>query len=1126
MSVIKSGARLSPPMFAAAAVVLGAMVLLVLASVPMTRADATTTTVPTTTIIISGTTTPSTLDEFRFVSVSLSVKDINGIPVGGAEVLAFSEDWGIRSPGTRDQQTFWSTDSSGNVSMTIPIGTWSFFAFSGSNYVNSHGGRGLFVCSVDETINDNVSITLQPSATITIYPKDVSGNPIDVQASVMETHHTPIIPTDFAAVSNGGRLLIDVSGRYSYDLLLVKRPDSSSDGYYMTLRDIAGGFDNQIYFQPSQLSRITFQAYDENNNSTEGNVEVRLPGFDLNNRVIDFGLDGSATVYFTPSVVQFDYRFIESGWYFYLLGNNFFNLTAGSSQTISFGGPFSEELQVIPWASTGAGGSPAFSPRTQVWLKITDNFGHILNTLGTPSGKPQFPFTLTQNGSTIFTSSIPQGDPFTLYINAEYQKDSSPYFTVSGDLGPFGTFHLNGTLISDATMYKIDNITTQHFLAAVPEGFPDQTTRTLSFMDKLYETYENMMGAPIDGQVQYEVDIMGGGFWWENLPAPTKLLLIMYITSDPLSPNTLFCNAHEFGHTRTLRSPTCIALDYFGESIPTLLAIEGISRIYGPNMWLWETGQHDLFFYHLRGTPLVDGYDLIETSQFVLAYIEKTYGWNAHKMVISGWSGNLSNLVQKLTQNGFNQVEILATLYSYVVDNNLGWLFEMAGLGVTEARVNQGLNLTTTTSPTTPTTTTTQTLTTTTTTTSTTTATTPLPSQQPHNPISINGNSQFTSANGVVSGSGTVDNPYIIQGWAIDASTANGIDIQNTTAYFIVRNCLVENGENSYCGIYLDNVINGKLENNNCLNNDNSIYLDSSSYNTLTNNTCENNVYEDNFYTGIYLDSSSYNTLINNTCENNGAGIFIYSSNNNTLTNNTCGNNGFGIVLSRSSNNTLTGNTCDNNSLYGIFLSGSSYNNLTSNTCENNYYGDGIYLWGSSNNTLTGNTCENNHGGIYLNTFSGISSTNYSENNTIFYNYLLNNMTGNAYDNGGTNSWDYNGRGNYWSDWQPPEHPSSNGIVVDTPRPIAGGANQDNYPLVFPAVITTTTTTTTPTTTTSTTTTPTQTTTTSLTTTASPSGTTTTTTTATPETTWIWVGVGIAIVVVIAIVAWALMRRK
>jgi hypothetical protein len=62
-----------------------------------------------------------------------------------------------------------------------------------------------------------------------------------------------------------------------------------------------------------------------------------------------------------------------------------------------------------------------------------------------------------------------------------------------------------------------------------------------------------------------------------------------------------------------------------------------------------------------------------------------------------------------------------------------------------------------------------------------------------------------------------VSDPYIIENWAIDASGANGIDIQNTTAYFIVRNCLIENSAAStHGGIYTNNAANGTIENNVC----------------------------------------------------------------------------------------------------------------------------------------------------------------------------------------------------------------------------------------------------------------------------------------------------------------------
>ena len=284
-----------------------------------------------------------------------------------------------------------------------------------------------------------------------------------------------------------------------------------------------------------------------------------------------------------------------------------------------------------------------------------------------------------------------------------------------------------------------------------------------------------------------------------------------------------------------------------------------------------------------------------------------------------------------------------------------------------------------------------------------------------HDPISINGNSQFTLANGVSGGSGTAEDPYIIENWIIDDSInseTNGITIVNTTAYFTIRNSVIEHGED-YSGIYLNNVINGRIENN-----------------TLS----------DNYYC-IDLNFSDYNTFTGNTLSNIGEGFYMLSSDNNTITNNTVSISAdAGIWLLLSDYNNITNNNFFNNSVTGIELNGSNNNTITNNTSSNN--GSGIYFFGfgSGNNTITNNTVKNNTYYGFVQTVSGNDSSN-----IITHNYIFDNTTSNATDNG-TISWDSAGRGNYWDDWQSPDA-NSNGIV-DNPRPIAGGTNQDNFPLV------------------------------------------------------------------------------
>ena len=136
---------------------------------------------------------------------------------------------------------------------------------------------------------------------------------------------------------------------------------------------------------------------------------------------------------------------------------------------------------------------------------------------------------------------------------------------------------------------------------------------------------------------------------------------------------------------------------------------------------------------------------------------------------------------------------------------------------------------------------------------------------------------------------------------------------------------------------------------------------------------------------------------------------------------------------------------------YADYTYGICFHNVINGKIDNNHvwnYDDGIYLDCSFNNTIANNTCSNNYTGIRL---YG------SDNNLIYHNNFVNNST-HAYD-GGTNYWDdgYPSGGNYWGDYAGVDEnhgpnqdiPGPDGIG-DTPYNISGGANQDRYPLMNP----------------------------------------------------------------------------
>jgi len=294
-----------------------------------------------------------------------------------------------------------------------------------------------------------------------------------------------------------------------------------------------------------------------------------------------------------------------------------------------------------------------------------------------------------------------------------------------------------------------------------------------------------------------------------------------------------------------------------------------------------------------------------------------------------------------------------------------------------------------------------------------------------HPPIFIDGDDLANDWDDcdAVTGSGTIEEPYVIEDLEIDAGgSGSGIYIRDSTAYLNIVNCeLINSGSSSRdSGIRVENCENLNISDCNVkLNTGNGIYLYSSTDNTLTGNTAVNNsddgivLYSssnNNILTGntaannsnygmVISSSSNNNILTGNTVSNNSNGILLYSSNDNTLTGNTVANNTSGIILPYSHYNTLTGNTFVNNSNYGIAMESSSNNNLTYNTAINNSHG--ISLYSSPVNTLTGNTVTNNS--IY-----GIFLGGNSVNNGIFYNNINTNQIGIEIDSSSSGSILYN----------------------------------------------------------------------------------------------------------------------
>ena len=99
-------------------------------------------------------------------------------------------------------------------------------------------------------------------------------------------------------------------------------------------------------------------------------------------------------------------------------------------------------------------------------------------------------------------------------------------------------------------------------------------------------------------------------------------------------------------------------------------------------------------------------------------------------------------------------------------------------------------------------------------------------------PISILGNADFTAANGVVGGTGTTDDPYVIAAWEIVVPSGEyyGVRIENVTAQFELRGLVIQNAtEMDGAGIRVGFANGGRIDGCSVANSMNGVMLVSSS---------------------------------------------------------------------------------------------------------------------------------------------------------------------------------------------------------------------------------------------------------------------------------------------------------
>jgi hypothetical protein len=641
---------------------------------------------------------------FNFVFISLRVLDSDENPINKAQVKCYSEDWFVRYPDTtRGECGFALTNENGWVNFKIPVGNWTFFASAGEIYESKKPGLGYFVTLRNIRISENTSFILKPDDVIDLTIADVNGNPIDGHVIVMVSDYVPIIEVPRSGITKGGHISIHVSRDFSYDILFLKEPSVSKVGYIIHEKI---GQARAVSIRPpaESLSQLTFRLYDKQYKPTVGFLNLFYHNFSVNGWTANWEISDSDKILLTPSKIWASLHLLKDGWRFSFYGSEYF-LSPGSVKTISLGGPFTPQLRISiydeEFKETGL---------PQIWLQVNDSFGNLLENFWDTRGEEDIPLDLLQNGITIFSENLgsrrvhseTDATPWMqIRIKNAYSRENSPEYKLKVNMGPFGTFELTGVLLSNKTLLSYESIMTEHFILRHPAVLNEKFMKVALWLESAYKVLSNLLNESIKEKIMVDFHICWGFFAGSNR--------IWFNFGDVLwdnySPNDAAAGSqvaraggllHELAHVFQLsdsnikKGRNYYEPWWFGEPFASMLAGEVIWSLLGEKAGMMAFGERNRISFDFLLKPEWAA----DFQHIPYSYLRKHYGTKIHRGMIKLWAGiDEDHSKDKLIQRGFSENEIYVTLYSYLAQQNLAWLFQAALPDVSEKNIVHGLTI-------------------------------------------------------------------------------------------------------------------------------------------------------------------------------------------------------------------------------------------------------------------------------------------------------------------------------------------------------------------------------------------------------------------------------------------------
>lgn len=639
------------------------------------------------------------IEDFRFYDLTVTVCDINGVPVPGVSVRTYSKDWYISYPAAYE---FLITDVNGSCKFNLPIGEWTIVAGGGNRFVSWQSGIALYlVASIDLETNTTIQIQPDHSVLLSFLDRNAAHSNVD-DIHVCPSDLVPNCRMPKVGTTNNGQSILFTNANSPMTVFFARVPNSTKEGYFIFSHNMDPNSNAIVRGYGTGIKYILFDGRNPSNSAGRVCWLLCFPNEDMPLRYVNkaFVLNGQGEAYLSSDYM--DYMFyvwmrgdMRNDDIYYWSQYQGLDLKENTSFTLQAGGPITRQFHFCP--------IPFDSSRVQfLFGPIFDAYGNEIRFYyPANSATPRFSLPITiweYQGSPILYENnfvVDFGSNFGFEIKQFFPM--SAVFRLEWDLGPWGgTNVLEGRLFDPQYSYGYEVVTSPNYeiraalwQSATAEVLKDQLENAYSLFVNLAgteppPTHTNVFNihplggwcSPVGG-----VEVYYGGFsWWHP--------------KNPGSNDWEHTALHEIGHRLQADIFVPWSSPWFLRNTNGALN-EGAAEIirqyieqglHGEKSVRWQKAMAVEWFFSYLKNP-VNSSKSTNLYFFLDVYLPRRFGWRIHELFFRNWV----SVCKAMNDYGYNQQTIYTALYSVLYGENLAWAFQLCDLNVSEDQVAQAM---------------------------------------------------------------------------------------------------------------------------------------------------------------------------------------------------------------------------------------------------------------------------------------------------------------------------------------------------------------------------------------------------------------------------------------------------